>query len=64
LKHKNEGLKKALSVKKKHQKKSKILDLQQHQEHHEGAVFWSPQAFCKAKACDQVKHCDAAAVEL
>jgi hypothetical protein len=39
LKHENKSLKKALNVKKKHQKKSKTLDLQQHQEHYEGAVF-------------------------
>jgi hypothetical protein len=64
LKHENKGLKEALNVKKKHQKKSKTLDLQQHQEHHGGAVFWSPRAFRKAKACDQVKRCEAAAVEL
>ena len=42
LKHENEGLREALQHKKKHKKKGKPLDLQQRQEYHGGAVFWSP----------------------
>ncbi|KAF2820866.1 hypothetical protein CC86DRAFT_303971, partial [Ophiobolus disseminans] len=39
LHHKNEGLKEALIVKKKHRKVSKPFDLQQREEYHSGANF-------------------------
>jgi hypothetical protein len=39
LNHELKGAKKALKTKKKQQKKSKPLDLQQRQEYHGGAVF-------------------------
>jgi hypothetical protein len=43
LTDKNEGLREALTTKKKHNKMGKVLDLQQRQEYHGGAVFWSPR---------------------
>ncbi|KAF2831231.1 hypothetical protein CC86DRAFT_281956 [Ophiobolus disseminans] len=39
LRHENEGLKEALTVKKRHRKVSKPLDLQQREEYHGGAMF-------------------------
>ena len=42
LRHEIEGLKKSLKIKEKHNKRSKVLPLQQRQEYHGGAVFWSP----------------------
>jgi len=49
------GLRKALSIKKKHKKKGKPLDLQQRQEYHGGAVFWSPRKVREARARQSVK---------
>jgi hypothetical protein len=49
----NEGLRKALTTKKKHIKKGKVLDLQQRQEYHGGAVFWSPPKMAEGKACER-----------
>jgi hypothetical protein len=46
----NEGLRDALTTKKKHNKKGKVLDLQQRQEYHGGAVFWSPRKMAEGKA--------------
>ena len=43
------GLREALSTKKKHNKKRKPLDLQQRQEYHGGAVFWSPSRVREAR---------------
>ncbi|KAF2732774.1 hypothetical protein EJ04DRAFT_607328 [Polyplosphaeria fusca] len=39
LHYENSGLREALSVKKKHKKRGKPLDLQQREEYHSGAVF-------------------------
>jgi hypothetical protein len=50
LSDENEGLRMALSTKKKHNKKSKVLDLQQREEYHGGAVFWSPRKMREAQA--------------
>jgi len=50
------GLKKALSIKKKHKKKSKPLDLQQRQEYHGGAVFWSPRKVREARVRQSIKE--------
>jgi hypothetical protein len=52
LNDKNNGLRKALSTKKKHNKKSKVLDLQQRNEYHGGAVFWSPRKLREARSHD------------
>jgi regulator of replication initiation timing len=52
LTNENEGLRDALSTKKKHNKKGKALDLQQREEYHGGAVFWSPRKKREAKARD------------
>jgi hypothetical protein len=42
LLHENKGLHEALTTEKKHTQKGKTLDLQQRQEFHGGAIFWSP----------------------
>jgi len=51
----NDGLREALAHKKKHNKKSKPLDLQQRQEYHGGAVFWSPRKVREARAREDVR---------
>ncbi|KAF7571799.1 Membrane-bound metallopeptidase [Pyrenophora tritici-repentis] len=58
LKHKNEGLKEALQHKKKHRKKGKALDLQQRQEYHGSAVFWSPRKLREARVREAVRERD------
>jgi hypothetical protein len=55
LKHENEGLKEALQHKQKHKKKGKALDLQQRQEYHGGAVYWSPRKVREARAREAVR---------
>ena len=50
------GLRKALLIKKKHTKKSKPLDLQQRQEYHGGAVFWSPRKIREARVRQSIKE--------
>jgi hypothetical protein len=50
LQDENKGLRDALTTKKKHNEKSKVLDLQQRQEYHGGAVFWSPRKMAEGKA--------------
>jgi hypothetical protein len=57
LNHENDGLREALSTKKKHKKKGKVLDLQQRQEYHGGAVFWSPGKIREARARQVVNEC-------
>jgi hypothetical protein len=52
----NEGLREALTAKKKHSKKGKVLDLQQRQEYHGGAVFWSPRKKAEAEARDRTNE--------
>jgi flagellar biosynthesis GTPase FlhF len=42
LEAENKGLRHVLNIKKKHNDKSNTLDLQQREEYHGGAVFWSP----------------------
>jgi hypothetical protein len=58
LKHENEGLREALHHKQKHKKKSKALDLQQRQEYHGGAVFWSPRKVREARARESIQQRD------
>jgi hypothetical protein len=58
LNHEVKGLKEALNTKKKRQKKSKPLDLQQRQEYHGGAVFWSPRKVQEARARQVVRDRD------
>ena len=58
LKHENKGLREALSHKKKHKKKGKALNLQQRQEYHGGAVFWSPRKVREARAREAVRERD------
>jgi hypothetical protein len=50
LQDENKGLRNALTTKKKHNKKNKVLDLQQCKEYHGGAVFWSPSKMSEAQA--------------
>jgi hypothetical protein len=50
LKHENKSLREALYLKQKEKKKIKALDLQQRQEYHGGAVFWSPCKVREARA--------------
>ncbi|KAH4900865.1 hypothetical protein HBI80_150040 [Parastagonospora nodorum] len=55
LRHENEQLRTALSYKKKHKSKGKALNLQQRQEYHSSAVFWSPRKFREAQAREAVR---------
>ncbi|KAF1961300.1 hypothetical protein CC80DRAFT_488609 [Byssothecium circinans] len=55
LQHENNGLRHALTTKEKHKKKSKALNLQQREEYHGGAVFWSPSKIREARAREQVR---------
>jgi hypothetical protein len=55
LREKNNGLQNALKLKQKHRKKGKVLDLQQREEYHDGAVFWSPRKLKEAKYCEDVR---------
>jgi membrane protein involved in colicin uptake len=56
LYYENQGLRAALVTKRKNSKKSKPLDLQQCQEYHGGAVFWSPRKVRDARARESVKQ--------
>jgi hypothetical protein len=58
LNHENQGLRAALVTKRKNTKKSKPLDLQQRQEYHGGAVFWSPCKVREARVRESVKQCE------
>ncbi|KAF2825386.1 hypothetical protein CC86DRAFT_419362 [Ophiobolus disseminans] len=55
LHYENKGLRKALKTKKKHKKTGRALDLQQHEEYHGGAVFWSPRAIREARYRESVR---------
>jgi hypothetical protein len=48
----------ALNTKKKHKKHGMPLNLQQQQEYHSGATFWSPQKIREANARKAVKQWD------
>jgi hypothetical protein len=50
------GLREALSLKEKHNKKGEPLDLQQRQEYHDGAVLWSPSKVREARVRDRVEQ--------
>jgi hypothetical protein len=50
LHHENDGLREALSSKKKHKKKGYKLDLQQREETHGGATVWSPRKVRESQA--------------
>jgi hypothetical protein len=56
LHHENDGLRAALTTKRKHQKKSKRLDLQQREEYYGGAVLWSPRKIWEARVREQVNR--------
>jgi hypothetical protein len=54
LQYENTGLRDAVATKKKQKKKSKALNLQQHQEYHGGAMAWSPRSFREARRRNKV----------
>ena len=54
----------AITTKKKHKKKGKALDLQQRQEYHGGAVFWSPRNMREARAREVIRVRDEAEEKL
>lgn len=56
LRYEINGLKEALLAKEKYKKKSKPLDLQQRQEYHGGAVFWSPRKVREARVRQSMKE--------
>ncbi|KAF2727386.1 hypothetical protein EJ04DRAFT_451419 [Polyplosphaeria fusca] len=56
LKHEMDGIKQALSAKKKREKKGKALDLQQRKEYHGGAIFWSPRKVREARVRQSIKE--------
>jgi hypothetical protein len=56
LKHEVLGLREALASKKKGQKRSKPLDIQQRKECHSGSVLWSPRKAREARARQTVKE--------
>lgn len=56
LHHELNGVKEAITTKKRHKKHSKPLDLQQRQEYHSGAVFWSPRKIREARARERVEQ--------
>ena len=56
LRYEINRLKEALLIKKKHKKKGKLLNLQQRQEYHGGAVFWSPRKVREARVRQSVKE--------
>jgi hypothetical protein len=55
LEAENKGLRHALNTKKKHKEKNKPLDLQQREEYHGGAVFWSPSNIREARYRERVR---------
>jgi hypothetical protein len=56
LHYENSGLREAINARKKHKKRGKPLNLQQHEEYHGGAVFWSPRKIREACAREVVKQ--------
>jgi hypothetical protein len=56
LHHKNDGLREALSSKKKHKKKGYKLNLQQREENHGGATVWSPWKVRESQAWRSVNQ--------
>ena len=56
LEDENKGLRDALTTKKNHNKKGRVLDLQQREEYHGGAVIWSPRKLREAEARDKVRR--------
>jgi hypothetical protein len=56
LQHENKRLREALTTKRKHKKKGKVLNLKQRQEYHGGAVFWSPRKVREARAREAVRE--------
>jgi hypothetical protein len=51
----NDGLRDALAHTRKQKKKSKPLDLQQREEYHGGAIFWSPRKVREARVREEVR---------
>jgi hypothetical protein len=64
LHHENQGLQQALTAREKRTDKSKTMDLQQREEYHGGAVFWSPRKLREARARERVKQDEAEQLQL
>jgi hypothetical protein len=50
LRHKNEGLREAATLKQKHKQPSKALNLHRKESYHGCATFWSPREMREARA--------------
>jgi hypothetical protein len=55
LREENDGLQNELKLKQKHKKKGKVLDLQQREEYHSSAVFWSSRKLKEARYREDVR---------
>jgi hypothetical protein len=64
LNNESQGLRNALKTKKKHKNKGRALDLQQHEEYHGGAVFWTPRAFREARYRESVRGAEEKRLQL
>ncbi|KAF1936079.1 hypothetical protein EJ02DRAFT_482230, partial [Clathrospora elynae] len=57
IQHENEGLREALSIQKRRQKRGKPLPLEQPEEYYGGAVLWTPRKVKKAREqLEQKEH--------
>jgi hypothetical protein len=56
LKEENTGLREAIHSRKKYKKKGSILDLQQREEFHSRAVFWSPRKVKEARWRERIEQ--------
>ncbi|KAF1999364.1 hypothetical protein P154DRAFT_401375, partial [Amniculicola lignicola CBS 123094] len=56
LRHEIDGIKQVLATKQKRKKKGKALDLQQREEYHGGAVFWSPRKIREAHVRQSIRE--------
>jgi hypothetical protein len=56
LRHENEGLREAATLKQKHKQPSKALDLRRKESYHGGATFWSLRKMREARVCEVEKQ--------
>jgi hypothetical protein len=56
LRHKNEGLREAATLKQKHKQPSNALDLHRKESYHGGATFWSPRKMREVRAREVEKQ--------
>jgi hypothetical protein len=64
LHHENQGLRQALNAREKRTNNSKTMDLQQREEYHGGAVFWSPSKLREARFRERVRQDEAEQLQL